>query len=752
MAMKKMAAKKLPSYHKALFKYVAIFIFLPILALIALTYINLFNEHLIKAQEMAEQHADAVASSINARLNNLKNAQLRLSANRAVAEVPINILFSQNTLVSLQEFITNNPLAEAVFIQDDTGFIIEAWPIATLRFQSENMSIYTRDTMERALEDNSPRLYWLDPEQYSRYQAGDDTEGVKHLLILSSPLLAETDSVINPYEATGSLNVVLDLGELLQHREFSDDAISKHNSMILGSAVTLMQELAIDIIEPLEATADIDTLLQRYASQSNFQLRFIFDKQAYVSAFLKQSFYEIVPLLVMIPIMMWGLFRLTRSLNKPVHEMVELCKSFASGNYRTHEQPAKYEEFDLLFRRLNHMATTISSQISNLEDAKARAEKSEKIKSQFLANMSHEIRTPMNGVLGMLQLLQSDDLSNQQKERISIAQTSATNLLGIINDILDISKIEANKIAVESITCNVAQLVQGQIDALQFQAEKQGNVLRGMIKQPFHAWWKTDPTRLSQIISNLVSNAIKFTKNGKIMVILRHTESGELEIQVKDTGIGISPEKLSNLFQPFQQADTSTTREYGGTGLGLTITKSLCEIMGGGLAAESTENKGSTFTASIKAIRSTEHAQREEGVTGHSPDSTATSISDPHSGGSAKTAVVAEDNAINQEVLRAMLEDCEITLYFAENGRLAIELVNEIMPDIVLMDVHMPEMDGVEATKQLRKAGYSSPIVMQTANVMKEDVAHYLDIGADDVIAKPLVKEHLIATINKWTQ
>lgn len=742
-----MADRQLPSYHKTLLRYVALFIFVPVIMLFSFIYLNLFQDNLENAQTTIKQHGHALTSDIRAKLSELRNQIYKVVANRGIAEVPVNIFYSQNAILTLQHFVDSNPLIEAAFIQDDAGFIIEGWPIEVLRFRSDTMTTYTQQAMELSYREAEAILLWLPPQQYSGYRNNTSSENSQsHILMYAMTLFAETDSIISPYESTGTLNVIINLDNLIQH-DVHSEITQQHNQYLIARDEPIFAHQSQAITESLTQIFNTRLLATHSNGKTPIKLQLQYDETIWNNAFWSQTTKQITPLLLFLPLMVWFFFRFTRNFNKPIDQMVEICRNLVSGNYNIAQQSATFQEFDELFRRLNNMAETISKQIKSLEQARSRAEQSEKIKSQFLANMSHEIRTPMNGVLGMLQLIDSEQLTREQKERVNLARVSAHSLLQIINDILDISKIEADQIKIEQVQCNVAELVQRQIDSMQQTAAQRNNLLKALVKPPFEQTWLTDPTRLNQVLTNLVSNALKFTQNGKVMVLLSQVNDKHLQITVKDTGIGIPAEKLSSLFQPFQQADASTTREYGGTGLGLSISKNLCKLMGGDLTVSSTPGKGSEFTATFAAtpVQGSEAVQNQT-----SQEENHVSDSENTLNSVKKVAVVAEDNEINQEVIKAMLQEYYLDIHMANNGRDAVALVEHLKPDVVLMDVHMPIMDGVTATQTIRDRGFATPIIMQTANVMTEDVKHYLQIGADDVVAKPIVKDELHEVLNKW--
>ena len=470
--------------------------------------------------------------------------------------------------------------------------------------------------------------------------------------------------------------------------------------------------------------------------------------------------------------------RMSRDVTHPLSRLLDAVVRMSSGKLDTRVAVDSGGELAELEQGFNAMAGELQSAYNNMQEriedrtrdlarlkeeaerAKANAELANRVKGQFLAHVSHEIRTPLNGLIGFLGLMGKTHIDKVQQDYLNICETSSLALMTIINDILDLSKIEAGKLTIECLEFDLGYLIEQCILLFTPNAQSKGLSMVLETEREMPAKLMGDPFRIRQILNNLLGNAIKFTHSGAITVTVKHRDGGEgsvqVEICVADTGIGMTEEQLGQLFQPFSQGDATITRRYGGTGLGLAISQRLVEMINGAIAVESVAGKGSRFTISLCL-------KEADGEAALLPSHPVESLKRQNSTVQEKLApattpaqlriLVVDDNEINRKLSTILLHQWGIAVDVAADGVAAVEACGGQHYDLILMDVHMPVMDGIEATRRIRmlqEGGKVTPVVALTANALSGDRERYLAAGMDDYLEKPLTEEALFATIEKW--
>ena len=474
-----------------------------------------------------------------------------------------------------------------------------------------------------------------------------------------------------------------------------------------------------------------------------------------------------VTLVLLGGVMSWNI---TKSITRPIHRLRSELKAVSEGRSASKVDVKSNDEIGELSHSFNQMLESLRElesgrihHIQQLEEAKSLAMAANKAKSEFLANMSHEIRTPMTAILGFTEIMRE---ASDNKEVLNAADTVKRNseeLLDLINDILDLSKVESGKLDVEYIPCSPREVLSQVESLMKVRASAKGLPLQTKIAGEIPALIRTDPTRLRQILINLVGNAIKFTETGSVDVTMRmvpgDSKQPQLQVEVSDTGTGMSPETVKSMFKPFTQADSSTTRKFGGTGLGLAISKRIAELLHGEILVQSTLGEGSIFTLNVAVQPCDETELSSESVQdGLKPHPAKPGVShETNVNLDGCRLLLAEDGPDNQRLIKHVLQKAGAQVTLVENGRLAVDSVLQAEAeghpfDVILMDMQMPILDGYSATTELRGHGYDRPILALTAHAMSTDRKKCIDAGCDDFCAKPINRSQLLHCIQHYWQ
>jgi len=434
----------------------------------------------------------------------------------------------------------------------------------------------------------------------------------------------------------------------------------------------------------------------------------------------------------------------------PVERLSEAMRNVAvNGGFEPVEVVARdqlfrslTDSFNALLKSLADRDAELKLAMAQLVEARDTANAANVLKTQFLANMSHEIRTPLNGVLAMAEVMSMGDLAPLQRERLDVIRQSGTLLLAVLNDVLDLSKIEAGKLTLLVDDFDLESALAPVRASFGVMAEGKGLTFNYEVSEDAQGWWRGDADRLRQIVGNLMSNAVKFTPQGEVSTRIEVDPTGGLlRVIVSDTGVGIPEEKRPSLFEKFTQADSSATRRFGGTGLGLAICRELTQMMGGTITVDSREGQGSVFTVELPLER------------GEPAEVPAAPVNEQAEEGALRL-LAAEDNPTNQQVLAAVMGSLGIDVDIVGDGRQAVDAWRDGAYDLILMDIQMPVMDGIDAAKAIRQEEAAdgrrrTPIVALTANALSHQVQEYLAAGMDGHVPKPIEISKLYDAISR---
>lgn len=716
---------------------ILLFVFVPVVFSAAYFIYNSYQDAVSRAQQSVELQARTTALETKNKISTLHYQLLSFTQNPVLGEVSVNLLYSQFAANQLQNLVQNNDLIAGAFIADGSDFIVEGYPTEILRIGTTEFNDLISERLALPVAKSEPQLLVLDREFLTSTYAGVLNDGYNILFYL--PLMKKNDSIAAPFKVTAGLFVVMDIKQLVQSFDRFGDEANRLSLMIDGKPILVSP--SIDNKDYLTASSNLNFNLSSSQLETAQSIDVVLHSPTdkFIVQIEQAVINTLIFMLVLAIAILTTLAFFTSHFTGPLEHLLAFSRRLAKGDYSQTKYDSNFAEFSELIEHLNGMSSTIIKQLETLEDGKEKAQISEKIKARFLANMSHEIRTPLNGILGLLKMLSKEDLEPQHKKWVLASLSTSNLLLNIVNDILDFSKLEEGKVEIERTLFSVERVVQSVAESHKLQLDEKNINCTVSYAENMKDNWLGDPLRISQILMNLVSNAVKFTETGGIKIVVkvipRQTHK-MLQVKIVDTGIGMSNEQLERLFESFHQGDISTTRKYGGTGLGLSIANGLATLMQGRIDATSELGVGTTFTFEVEVFDTDQQVK---------PLSPVVSVPDF----SGFNILVAEDNKINQLIIKSILEQTHAHIVLVEDGKMAVDACNRDHYDLILMDVQMPEMDGLQATIALRKQAFNMPIVMQTANVLEDEVKAYLENGANAHIGKPIVEIQLFETLSQ---
>jgi len=563
-----------------------------------------------------------------------------------------------------------------------------------------------------------------------------------------------------PLEGKGAINLLVDEGREIRvaQSQLSDVAAKNTISSLANQdwSVALPQLLRDELTTSIKSTEQGNKIVElsigsydylsaiQYIDQVEWFAISLYPKSRLGEGF-NSGMVTLLSVLLLLTFIGITLLGLNTLIIAPLQRLNKVVDHIQSGDYSTRAGNMGVDIIQNLATGIDKMSAQINAQIASLNQSNAqlqketqRAEEASEAKSMFLSNMSHEIRTPLNGVLGTLQLIRHNQIDSESKTLVTKALQSARSLLVIINDILDFSKIEANMLALEQAPFSFLETLESVISDVNVIAKTKGVLIVSEVEDEFVDGWLGDSIRVRQILLNLVSNAVKFSNRGSVNIEVSSPDKNgipTLSFTVTDSGIGMSQQAQDRIFERFNQADSSTTRKYGGTGLGMSITLSLIRLMSGNIEVDSKEDIGTEIRVSLPLDKTTLTSVALHHQQPDPPDLSGYKL------------LIAEDNDINQTIIDAMLTPTGAALDFVENGRLAVQACQDNHYDLILMDIQMPEMDGEEAFKQINTVNKHLPVIALTANVMTDDVLRYEKLGFITHVGKPINLDALYSAL-----